>query len=140
MGALPPSLSEKAYLNFLTSFDHVELVISFHLVLLTQMNLSHPLNLIESSYRARVHCEHLTILNRKGTAFHLLSSLQMTGETSRTALPKNKNIKTFCKVSQSHVRLPLYCKIILGKYLVGQPHFKSFIGNRRERERERERM
>ena len=62
MEVLPSSLLDEAYLNFLTNTDHVELVISFYLVFPTQVNLSYPLNSIESLYHARVHCEHLTVL------------------------------------------------------------------------------
>ena len=128
MEALLLSLSDKADLHFLTYTDHVELVASCYLVFHTQVNLSHPLNSIESSYRARVHCEHLMILNCKGitSAFHLLSSLQMTGEKSCTRLPKNKNIKIFYKVSRSLVHLPLYCKVILGNIWLGGCIFKAF--------------
>ena len=135
MEALPPSLSDKTHLHFLTNTDHVEFVVSFHLVFHTHVNLSHPLNLIESSYRARVHYEHLTILNGKGiaSAFYLLTSLQMTGETSRTPLPKNKNIKTFCKVSRSPARLPLRCIITLENIWSG-PTFQIILSNIEERD------
>ena len=134
-GALPPSLSDKAYLYFLTNTDHVEPLISFHLVFHTQVNLSHPLNSIESSYHARVHSEHLTVFSYKRvmSAFHLFSSIRTEGETSRTPLPKNKNIKIFCKVSWSRTHLPLYCKIIL-KLFDWSPHFNSFyLIQKRER-------
>jgi len=77
METLLSSLSDKAYLHFLTNTDHIGFVVSFHLVFHTQVNLSHPLNLIESPYRARVHYEHLIVLSCKHVtfAFHLLSSL-----------------------------------------------------------------
>jgi len=58
-------LSNKACLNLLISTDHFELMISFHVVFFTQVNFSPPVNSIKSTYRARVHCEHLTILNYK---------------------------------------------------------------------------
>ena len=101
-----------------------------HLVFHTKVNLSHLLNSIEFSYRTRVYCEHLTILNYKEitSAFHLLPSLQLIGETSWTLLPHNKNIKTFCKVSWSPARLRN-----IWKYLVGRLHFKSFYFKNRER-------
>jgi len=136
MEALPPSLSDKAYLYFLTNTDHVERLVSFHLVFHTQVNLSHPLNSIESSYRARAYCEHLKIFNCKGitSAFHLLSSLQTTKETSRTPLPKNKNIKTFCKVSWSQVRLALYYKVTFGNIWLDGCISIHFILETEERE------
>jgi len=82
-------------LNFLTNTNHVEPVVSCHLVFHTQVNVSHLLNLIESSYHAKIHYEHLMILNCKEitSVFHLLSCLQTTGETSRTPLLKNKKYK-----------------------------------------------
>jgi len=58
----------------------------------------------------------------------------MTGETSRTSLPKNKNIGTFCKVSRNLVRLPLYYKIILGKIWLGGRISIYFILTTEERE------
>ena len=136
MEALLLSISDKAYLNFLTNTDHVERVVSFHLVFLTQVNLTHPLNSIEFSYRVRVHCEYLTILNCKWitSAFHLLSSLRKTGETSHTPLLKNKNIKIFCKVSRTPVRLPRYCKIIFENIWLGTHISIHFILKTEERE------
>jgi len=38
-------LSDKASLTFLTSTDHVELVVSLHLVFLTKVNLLHFIKL-----------------------------------------------------------------------------------------------
>ena len=76
-GGITAVLIRQGFQNYLTDTGYVELMVSCDLVFHTHLNLLRSLNLIESSYHAKVHCEHLTILNGKGIAiaFHLLTSL-----------------------------------------------------------------
>jgi len=53
-------------------------------------------------------------------------------KTFYVPLPKKKKI--FCKVSRSPVRLPLYCKIILGNIWLGNNIWNHFILKAVERE------